>query len=460
MSYLLDQLYVLAVILLSPWLIYKTWTTGKYRRGIWNKLFGTSCLTTPPSRHRVAWFHGVSVGEIHLLRSVVAGFRERHSDWKWVISTTTDTGFDEACKRFPDVPVFFWPFDFSWAVRRTLRTINPSLVVLAEGELWPNFLIAAKERGVAVAVINGRVSPRSLRRYTKLGRLVRFLWRRIDLVAAQNEEYARGYRALGARPERVYVTGSVKYDGIVLDRGNAHTLELRRLLGVQKSDLIWIAGSTQAPEEEMALSIFARLKKKHPHLRLFLVPRQKERFAEVAASLQRSGERFVRRSDLTTPLVDPSAVVLMDTIGELGALWGLADLAFVGGSLDGRRGGQNMIEPAGYGAAIVFGPHVWNFRDTAARLVQAGAAIQIPDALSLESTLERLLRDPRERGRLGTAAQAFVRSQQGATERTLDCLDRLLESAAERRGQSVPLEPPESMGLGKNGAVCGSSGRR
>jgi 3-deoxy-D-manno-octulosonic-acid transferase len=462
MSFLLDQLYLLALIVSSPWLVYKIQATGKYRRGLWKKLFGSTYLATqaasrhavPPSiRQRVVWFHGVSVGEVHLLRSIVVGFRERHPDWTCVVSTTTDTGFDEACKRFPGVPVFYWPFDFSWAVRRALQRANPSLVVLAEGELWPNFLIAAKERGVAVAVINGRISPRSFRRYAKLGRLIGSLLQRVDLLAVQTEEYARFYRSLGALPERLRVTGSVKYDGIVLDRHNLRTQELRRLVGVQNGDLIWIAGSTQAPEEEIALRIFGRLKSKHPELRLFLVPRQKERFGEVAAVLQRSGERFVRRSELSTPLADRAAVILVDTIGELGVLWGLADVAFVGGSLDGRRGGQNMIEPAGYGAAIIFGPHVWNFRDTAAKLVEAGAAVQVPDAGALELVVERLLRDPQERRRLGTAAQDFVRSQQGATERTLDCLDQLLESAAE----ASPYQPshgPQAMGLGKNGRVC------
>jgi 3-deoxy-D-manno-octulosonic-acid transferase len=455
MSYLLDQLYLLGLAIVSPWLVYKTWTTGKYRRGIWKKFCGTAYLVTPSSRHRVAWFHGVSVGEIHLLRSVVAGFCERHPDWICVVSTTTDTGFDEARKRFPGVPVFYWPFDFSWAVRRALRRVNPSLIVLAEGELWPNFLIAAKEHGAAVAVINARMSPRSFGRYAKVGRLISSLLRRVDVLAVQTDEYARCYRALGAPPERVRITGSVKYDGIVLDRQNTRTQELRRILGVQKSDLIWIAGSTQAPEEEIALRIFRRLKDRQPNLRLFLVPRQKERFGEVAALLERCGEPFVRRSKLGTPLVSHPSVILIDTIGELGALWGLAEVAFVGGSLDGRRGGQNMIEPAGYGAAVVFGPHVWNFRDTAARLVKAGAAVQVPDAGALELVLEQLLRDQQERRRLGAAAQDFVRSQQGATERTLDCLDRLLKNATEP-GPWAGRHGALATALGKNGSVCGS----
>lgn len=242
----------------------------------------------------------------------------------------------------------------------------------------------------------------------------------------QTEEYAAGFRALGVHRDRVQVTGSIKYDGVTADRTNSKTDELRRLLNVQRSDLVLIGGSTQAPEEEVLLGIYQRALSAHANLRLFLVPRQKDRFDSVADLLRQSGLPFVRRSTLTEPLTDRSAVVLVDSIGELGALWGLADVAYVGGSLDGKRGGQNMIEPAAYGAAVVFGPHVWNFRETAARLVESEAAIQVADAATLETTVRRLLQHPGERQRLGTAARWFVQQQQGATDKTMDLLDQLV----------------------------------
>jgi 3-deoxy-D-manno-octulosonic-acid transferase len=426
MSYVLNAVYLLVLIIFSPWLVCKALTTGKYRQGLWTKFFGLKRIALSPC-HPLGWFHGVSVGEVHLLRPVVDRFRRRHPDWVCAVSTTTDTGYAEARKHFPDLPVFYWPLDFTWAVCRTLRSVNPSIVILAEGELWPNFIHAAKQRGIPVAIINGRLSPRSFRRYSRLSPCVRYLFARIDLFAVQTAEYARSVRVLGAPRERVHVTGSVKFDGVATDRHNSRTQELARLLRVEASDLVWIAGSTQAPEEEMALEIYGRAKAKHGNLRLFLVPRQKDRFEDVAALLRRSGHRFLRRSEFTAAIEDRTAIILMDTIGELGALWGLADVAFVGGSLDGRRGGQNMIEPAAYGAAVVFGPHVWNFRDTAVRLIEASAAIQVQNAAGLEAALQQLFADSVERQRLGAAAQQFVRSQQGATERTLDCLDRLLE---------------------------------
>jgi 3-deoxy-D-manno-octulosonic-acid transferase len=267
------------------------------------------------------------------------------------------------------------------------------------------------------------MSPRSLKRYRWVKPLSRWLFGHLDLLLMQTEQYARDVRLLDVPTHRVAVTGNVKFDGVLLDRRNPRTHFLRDTLEVKDGELIWIAGSTQAPEEEIVLRIWQGLRTYHPALRLFLVPRHQDRFDEVAQMLERSGVDFARRSscaDLGQP------VVLVDTTGELGALWGLADVAFVGGSLDGRRGGQNMIEPAAFGAAVVFGPHVWNFSDTAARLIDAHAACQVADAGQLETVMRLLLEDADERRRLGTAAREFVLRQQGATEQTVALLGQLM----------------------------------
>lgn len=419
MSWLLDFVYLFVLSLLSPWLLYRALRTGRYRRGLSDKLFGLRQALPPGA----VWFHGVSVGEIHLLRQVVATFRRRFPDVPCVLSTTTDTGFDEACRCFPDLFVFYYPFDFSWAVRRSLWAIAPRLIVLAEAELWPNFLMAARQNAVPVVVINGRMSPRSLRSYLRVKPLSRWLFSQLDLLLMQTEHYARAVRILGVHPDRVAVTGNIKFDGVLADRHNPRTDFLRDMLKVKEDELIWIAGSTQAPEEEIVLRIWQKLRVDYPNLRLFLVPRHKERFEEVAQLLAQANIDFARRSscvDLGRP------VVLVDTMGELGPLWGLADVAFVGGSLDGRRGGQNMIEPAAYGAAVVFGPYVWNFADTAARLIDAHAACQIAYAGQLETVVRLLLEDEEERHQLGAAARDFVRRQQGATEQTVALLGRVL----------------------------------
>jgi 3-deoxy-D-manno-octulosonic-acid transferase len=427
MRYILDLLYVLTLLFLSPWLIWKILTTGKYRRGLSAKLLGRVSLS-PSASNKRAWFHGVSVGEIHLLRQVVAAFRQRHPDWECVVSTTTDTGFDEARKHFADLPVFFYPFDFSWAVRRALRRVAPDLIVLAEGEMWPSFLAAAKAHGAKVVVVNGRLSPRSAARYRRLRWLTGRLWQHIDLLAVQTQEYADAFSAAGVPPERIRVTGSVKYDGVQAERSHEKVLRMRDLLGIRPGERVWVCGSTQAPEEEIALAIFEKLKRDIENLRLILVPRQRDRFEEVAALLRASGLPFVRRSSLNGPPDEAAAVVLVDTIGELTAVWGLAEVAFVGGSLDGKRGGQNMIEPAAYGTPVIFGPHVWNFRDAATRLVQADAAIQVADAAELETAVRNLFIDRERQQRMGAAGRQFVLAQQGATARTMAAI-AILEKA-------------------------------
>ncbi len=427
MSYLLNFLYLLTLTILSPWLIYKALTTGKYRRGLIQKFLGLV-----PKREGNApciWFHGVSVGEIILLKQLVNQFRKQHPQYQIVISTTTNTGFDEAKKNFTNLPVFFWPLDFTWAIWNTLQRIRPDLVVLAESELWPNFLWVAKKYGAKVAVVNGRMSPRSSRRFQKFPWLTRWLFGKVDLWLMQTEDYANNVRKIGIDPKFVQVTGNIKYDGVTTNRHNLVTQTFRKLFVIEESELVWVAGSTMTPEEDIVLEIFQRIRPQFPNLRLILVPRQKERFQEVANLLTRLSIPFVRRSSLPEIVTDPQKVILVDTIGELGAVWGLADLAYVGGSLDGRRGGQNMIEPAGYGAAVLFGPHVWNFQDTVNRLLQQEAAIQIADAEELEHQVRRLLENSQSREQLGSRARQFVLSQQGATNQTIRFLHELLLTA-------------------------------
>ncbi|HEY1378910.1 MAG TPA: 3-deoxy-D-manno-octulosonic acid transferase [Gemmataceae bacterium] len=433
----LDLAYLLGLATASPWLLYRALTTGRYRRYPLARLLGSVGL--PPARRDRprAWFHGVSVGEVHLLRQVVAAFRKRHPTWECVISATTDTGLDEARRLFdhPDCRVIVWPLDFSWAVRRALDAVQPRLLVLAEGELWPNMLRAAKARRIPVAVINGRLSPKSARRYQKLGAFARPMLQGVDLFAVQTDEYAEALKSLGVLATKVAVTGSVKYDGLTCDRDNDKTANLGRLFALDAADPVWVAGSTQAPEEKIVLSIWRAARQRYKRLRLVLVPRQKDRFDEVAALVKRMGLPLVRRSSLKDkPLTDRDAVILVDTIGELGAVWGLADVAFVGGSLDGKRGGQNMLEPAAYGAAVVFGPHVWNFRDAAGRLVREGGAVQVADAASLEGAVLELLADVRRRKQLGATARRLVVAQQGATRRTLEALDFLIAPRLARVG--------------------------
>lgn len=432
LPYLLNLIYVCVWIMLMPWLCWQAWFRNKPMRGLSAKWFGQVEFNDDGRGTPVVWFHGVSVGEIHLLRQVVATFRRRFPEWRCVISTTTNTGYDEACKHFADLTVIHWPFDFTWAVDAALRTIQPSLVVLSEGEVWPNFIWTAKRLGVKVALINGRMSPTSASRFAFFGWFVRSVFSQLDWIGAQNDEYQRHYRDLGG--VNVVATGNIKYDGVSVDRHNPKTEAMRTLLGIAENALVWVAGSTQDPEEALAIDVYRKARDTHPNLRLILVPRHPERFDDVARLLERSGLPFVRRSEIKPgDVMADDCIILIDTIGELSAVWGLADIAFVGGSLDGKRGGQNMIEPSAYGAAVLFGPHTWNFKQTVADLLTGGGAVQVDDAAALEATVLRLLGDAEARRRLGDAARAFVLSQQGATERTLDALQTLMGYATETK---------------------------
>jgi 3-deoxy-D-manno-octulosonic-acid transferase len=414
--------------------VWRSVVTGRYRRELAPKLLGRVAIANP-QRKPVAWFHAVSVGEVNLLGTLVPAFRKRHPEYLVVVSSTTDTGLAEARRRFADLQVIAFPFDFSWAVSAALDSVKPAVIVLTESELWPNFLTAARQRRVPVIVVNARMSPRSFARLLRCRGLARrLLFSKVTRFAVQEQEYAERFRLLGVHREKLCTTGSIKYDGALKPRETPETQRLRHTLGLATPTAglfpVLLAGSTHAPEESLVLAAFARLRERFPQLRLLLVPRHPDRFEEVARLVDASALPFVRRSSIREPLSEMPAVVLLDSVGELGAAWGLADVGFTGGSLDGKRGGQSMIEPAGYGVPCVFGPHVWNFRDAAKRLVEVGGAIMVPDVAALEAELGRLIDDAELRERMGLAARELVLRQQGATERTLAAIAAILKPTA------------------------------
>ena len=273
-----------------------------------------------------------------------------------------------------------------------------------------------------MAVVNGRLSDKSFRGYQWIRPLVRRSLQRIHLLAVQNETYAERFRALGALPQSVHVTGSIKFDGAQTERDNPATTRLRQLWSVPESAFVLLAGSTQDPEERMAVETFRDLLPQRPDARLIVVPRHPERFEEVAQLLDQTGLPWQRRSRLDESAAGaPAHILLVDVVGELGAWWGLANVGFVGGSM-GSRGGQNMIEPAGYGVAVCFGPNTWNFRDVVLQLLQQQAAVVVHDQSELTAFVRRCLESPLFPQELGQRARQLVLTQQGATRRTVDLL--------------------------------------
>jgi 3-deoxy-D-manno-octulosonic-acid transferase len=449
-SWLLNVLYLAIIAICSPLIVWQSWRTGKYREGFREKLLGW--VPRREGNAPCVWVHAVSVGEVNLVAILLRKLRADHPDWEFVVSTTSRTGYELARKKYADLSVFYCPLDFSWAVRRAIRRIRPTVLMLAELELWPNLIRAAKEQGARVAIVNGRMSDHSFPGYRRIRPLVTAVLRQIDLIAAQNDESAARFRALGAPADRVVVTGSLKYDGAQTDRNNPRPQALRELADITEGDIVFLAGSTQEPEEQYALEIFRNLAPEHPRLRLILVPRHPERFEAVAKLLQASSIRWQRRTDLEpwvagmerqrppstqhtggSPRLDPShprpKILLVDTIGELGAWWGAAHIAFVGGSF-GDRGGQNMIEPAAYGAAVSFGPNTRNFRDIVVALQAADTAVTVQTPEQLEAFVARCLTNPSYATDLGSRAQQLVQSQLGATARTVALIDSLVPPTA------------------------------
>ncbi len=425
MSYLLNLVYLVLLVVFSPWLIYSAIRKGKYREGWRAKLFGGV-----PMREEAGpciWFHAVSVGEVNVLAPLLVRLEQEHPQWVCVISTTTKTGYDLAWKKYAPRTVFYCPLDFSWSVKRAMRRIRPDLLVLAELELWPNLIKAAKRRGAKVAVINGRLSDHSARGYRRIRPFVARLLRSLDLVAAQNQEYADRFLELGAPLDTVHVTGSVKFDGAQTDRNNSKTRDLAELAGINHADVVFLAGSTQEPEEALALKAYRQLASEHPRLRLIITPRHPERFDDVAELLNQSDVKWQRRSDLDTdgPALD-ARVLLVDVVGELGAWWGMAHVAYVGGSM-GKRGGQNMIEPAAYGAAVSFGPNTSNFRNVVALMLDRDAAIVVQDGKRLTAFVRHCLEEPEFASGLGQRARQLVLEQAGAADRTADLIVALME---------------------------------
>ena len=428
MAHPLDALYALGLTAASPWLAWRAFT--RKRDGYSRLLMGHAC----PSRNKtdnapLAWFHGVSLGEINLLVPVIKAFRARHPNWAIGITATTPAGFQEAKKRFAAdslVACFCW--DFSWQVQRVFNAWNPSLVILAESQLWPNWLRIAKKHGVPVAVINGRMSPKSAAAWKKKSWLARKIFPLVHSWMVQDQSMTALLEKLGVPKEAISVTGSVKFDGAKGDKNHPLLTSLRQLFPMPHNAPVWVAGSTQEAEEPFILEAFSKLQATFPDLRLILVPRQPDDFEASARRLRERTIPFVRRSTgANFPDNSRPKILLLDTTGELSAAWGLATIAFVGGSLDGKRGGQNPIEPAAFGLPVCFGPHVWNFKDITAQLKQAGGAQTISTtgdvAENLANCLSHWLQNPEIAQNMGQAGRNFVAAQQGATNHTLDFLD-------------------------------------
>ncbi|PXX96612.1 lipid IV(A) 3-deoxy-D-manno-octulosonic acid transferase [Halomonas sp. LBP4] len=387
-------------------------------------------LSPVPAGERTIWLHCASVGEVQAARPLIEALLAHYPGHHLTVTTMTATGAErvqalrEALAKPGEAPRLrhaFVPLDFPGAAKRFVARLRPELALFFETELWPNLLHACRRRGVPVAVVNGRLSPRAFRGYRRLRPLMRDALSRVDWLAAKSAADAERFRALGMAPALTRVVGSLKFD-ISPDGGAIEVSErLRTRLGERP---VWVAGSTHPGEDEQLLAAHARLRETLPSALLVLVPRHPRRFDAVAALCREQGLALARRSRDEWPAAD-TAVYLGDTMGELLALYGAGDLAFVGGSL-APIGGHNLLEPAAMGVPVLTGPGLANFEDVAEVLREAGALVEVADGEALAGTLVRLLADRSECRRLADAGRRVVAANRGALATTLEGLATLL----------------------------------
>ena len=425
---LYSVLIVTFFLVMSPYL---AWQAVRYRKyiGSLRQRLGYLPISFNLDGEESIWIHAVSVGEVLTARALLPQLRERYPRLKLFLSTTTMTGQQIARNSLQYVDeVFYLPFDLGFVVNRTLRLVKPRMFIMMETEIWPNLLRACRRTGVRTVLVNGRISSRSYPRY----RLARPFFRRvlanIDRFCMQSEESARRIVDIGADPDRVVVTGSLKFDSLDLpgastpDRGRNRVL---RYFRVSPDRPVIIAASTLKGEEEPVFEAFQRIRARVPEVLLIIAPRKPERFAEVEQQARRGGWRTARRSELPVDSEPRQDVVVLDTIGELAQLYQIATAVFVGGSLV-DQGGHNILEPAVFGKPIVFGPYMQNFAEIARAFLENDAAIQVRSGRELEHALLALLNDPVRRARLGAAARALVEANRGARGKTMTAIARTL----------------------------------
>jgi 3-deoxy-D-manno-octulosonic-acid transferase len=441
-----------AALLLLPYWLVRGLREGKYLVNLRERLGLSTALLDrlPADRPGAIWIHAVSVGELLSSIALAKRLKETYPGRPLVVSTTTITGQSLARERMPFADaIFYFPLDWNFCVRRVLLAVRPSIVVVLETEIWPNFLREARRQNIPVLFVGGRISERSFGRYqrylSKFGFFLRpFLRTALGNASAflmQSEKDAERIRALGAPAERVSVSGNLKYD-MELPAATPLSSWLEAEARRQGRSPIVVAGSVVAAEEPLALIAFGVLQGEHPNALLVLAPRKPERFEAAAEFIHESRRKFIRRSQLALSghaqeatvgnngsIPGDVTVILLDTIGELASLYRLADGAFVGGSLV-PSGGHNILEPAAFGKIPVFGPSMENFAEIAARFVTADAAIQVESPEDAGVAWIELLRDPDRRHKMGENAKHLVESSRGATDRALAEISKFLGSAA------------------------------
>ncbi|MBF0550866.1 MAG: 3-deoxy-D-manno-octulosonic acid transferase [Deltaproteobacteria bacterium] len=410
-----------------PYYLVRDYRTGRYREAVPEKLgLRMNPSVTRLKGARPVWFHALSVGEVISAKPLIRAFRQRYPEEVIVFSTNTQGGQEIARQILAEWVdgFFFAPLDLPHAVNRVVRRLRPKLYVLIETDIWPNILHYLHRDRIPAVLMNARMSPRSFNGYHRVKSFIGPVLRLYDQILVQAEVERNRFVALGADPRQVLVTGNLKFDQEAPYLTAQEQSRLRLELGITEGRRIVLASSTHDPEDEIILSIFGQLGRKHPGLTLVIAPREKECFESTYRLAKKKGFVTARRTD-PGPGDDEPQVLVLDTIGELARVSALAELIFVGGSL-ADHGGHNILEGAAQGRPVLFGPIMYNFKDMAASMVQVGAGIQVPNPEELASELDRLLTDPETAARMGEQGRNFFFENKGALERNLEVLGKFL----------------------------------
>ena len=416
---------------MSPLIVYRRLIQGRSLGNFQQRFLGqVPALDSNTSGPRI-WLHAVSVGEVNLLAPIIDRLQQQYPVCQIAISTTTATGMQLARQKYAEHTTFFFPIDFSWAMKSALKRIQPDLLVFTELELWPNLIRLADQQNVPVTVVNGRLSESSFGGYRRFRWILSGTFERLALVTAQNDDYAKRFIAMGCRAERVHAVGSIKFDNANATVSSTLLDDLRDSINMRPDDVLFVAGSTQLPEESLAAKSWLQLREQFPQLRLVIVPRHPHNGPTIKRDLLNLGVDCNLRSENSDKVTSRNQVLIADTIGELTGWWSLASIAFVGGSF-GKRGGQNMIEPAACGANVCFGPKTKNFRKVVEQMRAKDVATVVNTEEELQAFVRRCLNDPVWATRRGAKAKQFVDSQRGAIDRTIDLLQAVFDSSENR----------------------------
>ena len=431
MPIIFDSIYLAASVVGAPYILFKMLTSERHRSGLYQR-FGF--LSERISKKPGIWIHGASVGEVITARSIVEKIDQEFPEWETFISTSTNTGFSVAKQNFSDKTVFYFPIDLSWITKKVIRQIKPSYILLIELEIWPNFLTSVYEKNIPVIIVNGRISNKSLIAYKTISRISKTfhnsLTNKTNIFCARTETDAQRFCDLGIPNDRVFFTGTIKYDNIPAHIDEANKKKLAGLFNISDSDLVLMGGSTHEGEEEILLRLYENLSKTYSNLRLIIAPRHIERAGDVSRLIEKRGFIPLLKTDIKESNYQwqntKKTIIIIDTVGDLVNIYSLANIVFVGKSLV-PLGGQNMMEPAGLGKPVVFGPHVFNFKEELDLLLRNDAARMVESEEELHNTIEYLIKNPDAANEMGIKAQKVINEERGATEKNMGIIREALK---------------------------------